>query len=87
MKAIFDKCYDDWGNLKDNALNIAYNLGKKEGLRKGKKIARAEAIEEVKRLIDKRESEKCNMGSCDDCIMCCEVRALDWLFKQLKKGE
>ena len=47
MKAIFHKCYDDYGNLKDNALNIAYNLGKKEGLRKGKKIARAEVIEEV----------------------------------------
>lgn len=46
---------------------------------------RAEVIEEVKGLIDKRESEKCNMGSCDDCIMCCEVRALDLLLEQLKE--
>lgn len=46
---------------------------------------RADAIEEVKRLIDERESGICNMGSCDDCIMCCEVRALDWLLEQLKE--
>lgn len=53
MKAIFHKCYDDYGNLKDNALNIAYNLGKKEGLRKGKKIARAEVIDEfLKQFIE-----------------------------------
>lgn len=50
MKAILHKCYDEWGNLKDNALNIAFNLGKKEGLRKGKKIAKAEFIEEFKDL-------------------------------------
>ena len=43
MKSVLHKCYDDFGNLKDNALNIAFNLGKKEGLRKGKKQGRADA--------------------------------------------
>lgn len=54
MKSVLHKCYDDWGNLKDNALNIAFNLGKKEGLRKGKKQGRADAIEEyMNKLCDK----------------------------------
>ena len=48
MKAILSKCYDDWGNLKDNALNIAFNLGKKEGLRIGRKQGREDAVEEIK---------------------------------------
>lgn len=79
MKAIFHKCYDDWGNLKDNALNIAYNLGKKEGLRKGKKIARAEVIDEFVKAYTKfmDEDKKCNIyeeccdsptGYCIDCF-------------------
>lgn len=46
MNAIFDKCYDDWGNLKDNALNIAFNLGKKKGLRKGIKQGKLDGARE-----------------------------------------
>ena len=47
MNSKFSKCFDDWGNLKDNALNIAYNIGKKEGLRKGKKQGRADKYQEI----------------------------------------
>lgn len=61
-----------------------YTLSELEEL---KQQVRAEVIEEVKRLIDKRESEKCNKGSCDDCVMCCEIRVLDWLFEQLKENK
>lgn len=62
MKSVLHKCYDDWGNLKDNALNIAFNLGKKEGLRKGKKQGRADVIEEI---IE-------HYKPCNDCGACLE---------------
>lgn len=65
MKAIFHKCYDDWGNLKDNALNIAFNLGKKEGLRKGKKIAKAEVIEDARKICG---AEYPNYIDCANCL-------------------
>ena len=52
MKSIFSKCYDDWGNLKENALNIAFDLGKKEGLRKGIKQGKSDAEETHKAMCD-----------------------------------
>lgn len=62
MKAIFSKCYDDWGNLKDNALNIAFNLGKKKGLRIGRKQGRADAFDEIIEYYK----------PCNDCCACLE---------------
>lgn len=85
MKAIFSKCYDDWGNLKDNALNIAYNLGKKEGLRKDKKIARAKVIDNLQKLDYCTECEK--QGDNVDCYYCRVNDAQQWYLEQLKENK